>query len=165
MEKKLYSKPLLRTEQFTPQEFVAACVISPSLIPTPVSSSSYYKVDGVDTDGTHNSSKLNGHYDTSEQITSVHTLTQTWINNFFVKGPSQGYHFHIEKAYTSKPGVAQYVSSMYYDNPSYFGGPVAILHQTRSSSRNSDGIGWYLLSNDWKGDNIDNYMGGIKNNS
>ena len=163
MEKKLYSKPLLRAEQFTPQEFVAACVPSPSGFPTPVSTSDYYKVDGIETDGTHTASKLDGLYNTSEQVTIGTPINDTWVNHFFVQGASGGYYFHIEKAYTSISSHMPYAQGKDAYDSYKFGGPVALIHQTKRSG--SGMASFFLLSNEWKGDNIDNYMSIIKNNS
>lgn len=162
MEKHNYSKPYMAMEKFEPQEFVAGCAISSSLTPVPVSTSNYYKVDGINTDGTHNSSKLDGAYNTSEQITSMKKLDNDAINNFFVKGNAGGYYFHIHQAYTSVSGVTYYESPRQdYSDSRYFGGPVAVMHQTYGGG--GMGTSWFLLSNTYNGDNIDSYMSSIKN--
>ena len=94
MKKKSYQKPLMVSEEFVPQEYVAACSPDISWQPkpnaTPYSSDSHFWID----------KNNNGILDTNEQITPIDIHATTVVHYPMVKKVNMFLKTQVKNAYS-----------------------------------------------------------------
>lgn len=135
MEKKLYSRPLLRAERFEPQNYVAACAVEP-VIPTGYDKDHFY-IDGLDTANHSHSHTPDGRCAASNEHTSrLRTLDELpgSMAGTGLEGFLKNYkNAHIDQGFYDLT-TSNACNGQSYTNGTYFA-PVVILHGGPTSSQ------------------------------
>lgn len=160
MEKKIYSRPYAAEECFTPNQYVAACPVTPDF---PVGrTGDHFYVDGLDNGGKDNCTRHtpDGMSGANEHISGMKSLAQVpghhdmqWLENNYKNT------WHVHQGYYDLTGQQNSEHVPYSDSWPF--APVVVLHLENPSNE------WYYLaeghvktSNPW-----DYIPGSIKNQS
>ena len=130
MEKKNYSRPLLRAERFEPQNYVAACAVEP-VIPTGYDKDHFY-IDGLDTANHSHSHTPDGRCAASTEHTS-RLKTFDEYSGGLAKFLRDWKGAHVDQAYYDLT-ASNACNGQSYTNGSYFA-PVVIIHGGPTSSQ------------------------------
>ena len=139
MEKKLYSRPLLRAERFEPQNYVAACAVEP-VIPTGYDRNHFY-IDGLDTANHSHSHTPDGRCAASTEHTS-RLKTFDEYSGGLAKFLQDWKGAHVDQGFYDLT-ASNACNGQSYTNGSYFA-PVVIIHGGPTSSQ------FYFLASGYK---------------
>ncbi len=139
MEKKLYSRPLLRAERFEPQNYVAACTVEP-VIPTGYDRNHFY-IDGLDTANHSHSHTPDGRCAASTEHTS-RLKTFDEYSGGLAKFLQDWKGAHVDQGFYDLT-ASNACNGQSYTNGSYFA-PVVIIHGGPTSSQ------FYFLASGYK---------------